>query len=115
MSAWLRRNAGVAALVISILGVVMSTTGLADAAKKALFGASTKPKPYGLLLLGRNGKFPASAIPTVSNATNASKLSGKSAAALVASCPAATRPQASARLPLMFVYSPAGSGAGRTS
>lgn len=90
MSAWLRRNAGVAALVISILSIVMSTTGLADAAKKALLGASTKPKPYGLLLLGRNGKFPASAIPTVSNATNASKVSGKSASALEATCPAAT-------------------------
>jgi hypothetical protein len=83
----LRRNAGLAALVLSVLSIVMSTTGLADAAKKALFGASTKPRPYGLLLLGRNAKFPASAIPTVSNA---SKIAGKSVSTLEPSCPSAT-------------------------
>jgi hypothetical protein len=80
----LRRNAGVAALLLSTLSIVLSTTGLADAAKKALFGPSSKPRPYGLLLLGRNARFPASAIPTVANAQ---RIGGKSLAALTPTCP----------------------------
>jgi hypothetical protein len=83
----LRRNAGVAALVLSMLTFVLSVTGLADAARKSLFGVSSKPRPHQLLLLGRDAKFPASAIPTV---TNSRHLSGKTLAAVTPTCPHGT-------------------------
>ncbi len=67
-----------APLIISILALVFSTTGLADAARHAVSHAvakmvdghklSTKPYAGGILLLGKNRKFPAAAIPTVKNA-----------------------------------------------
>jgi hypothetical protein len=63
---------------------VLSITGLAGAASRALFAASSKPRPHGLLLLGGNAKFPASAIPTVANAR---RVGGKTPAALRPTCP----------------------------
>ena len=59
-------------LVISILALVLSSTGLADAARHAIatlggHRLSTKPYPNGILVLGKNRKFPAAAIPTVKN------------------------------------------------
>jgi hypothetical protein len=77
------------ALVIALLALVFSTTGLADAARKALTAAinghplTTKPHPGAILLLGKNGKFPANAIPTVKNAT---KIAGKTPAELAGTC-----------------------------
>jgi hypothetical protein len=87
------RHAGSAALVISILALLASTTGLADAARHAFVAAidghrvSSKPYPNGLLVLGKNKKFPASAIPTVKNAK---EVSGKSLAEIEPSCPPST-------------------------
>lgn len=81
------------ALVISLIALVFSTTGLADAARHAVISAfaghpiSTKPHAGGILLLGSNRKFPASAIPTVANAN---KVGGKTAEQLGGSCPPAT-------------------------
>ena len=81
------------ALVISLLALVLSTTGLADAARHAVVSAfaghpiSTKPHAGGILLLGSNRKFPAAAIPTVSNAN---KVGGKTAEQLGGTCPPAT-------------------------
>jgi len=63
-----RRHAATAALLISCVALVASFTGAADAARKAVLGGSTKPRPFGLLKLGKNAKFPASAIPTVASA-----------------------------------------------
>jgi hypothetical protein len=83
---------GAAALVISLLALIMSSTGLADAARKAVVHAidghriSAKPYANGLLVLGKNKKFPASAIPTVKNA---SKVSGLTIDGLSA-CPPTT-------------------------
>jgi hypothetical protein len=48
---------------------------------------STKPHAGGILLLGKNRKFPAAAIPTVKNA---SKVGGKTAEQLAGTCPPAT-------------------------
>lgn len=87
------RHAGSVALVISIVALVGSTTGLADAARRAVVAAidghrvSSKPYPNGLLVLGRNKKFPASAIPTVKNAQ---EVNGKSLAEIEPSCPPST-------------------------
>jgi hypothetical protein len=87
------RHSGHAALVISLIALVGSTTGLADAARKAVVSAiaghpiSAQPRPNGLLLLGKNKKFPASAIPTVKSAKT---ISGKSLADIEPSCPPVT-------------------------
>jgi hypothetical protein len=85
-----------APLVVSILALVFSTTGLADAARHAVRHAisgvldghhiSTKPYAGGILLLGKNREFPASAIPTVKNA---SKVGGMTVGQLSA-CPPTT-------------------------
>ncbi len=81
------------ALIIALIALVFSTTGLADAARRAVVAAvdghplTTKPHPGAVLVLGRNGKFPASAIPTV---RNASKVDGKTPEQLAGTCPAAT-------------------------
>ncbi|MFI4990020.1 MAG: hypothetical protein ACHQHO_03785 [Solirubrobacterales bacterium] len=81
------------ALVIALIALVFSTTGLADAARHAAISAiaghqiSSKPRAGGLLLLGKNRKFPASAIPTVKNA---SRIAGKTAEQLAGACPPAT-------------------------
>ena len=81
------------ALVIALLALVFSTTGLADAARNAVVSAiaghpvSTKPYANGVLLLGKNRKFPASAIPTVKNASRVDNLTAEQ---LAGTCPPAT-------------------------
>jgi hypothetical protein len=82
-----------ASLVISILALVFATTPLADAARHAVSRAvsgmfdghhlSTRPYAGGVLLLGKNRKFPASAIPTVANSN---EVGGMTVSAL-SSCP----------------------------
>lgn len=80
-------------MVVALIALVLSSTGLADAARHAVESAiaghpvSGRPQAGGLLLLGSNRKFPASAIPTV---RNASRLDGKTAEELVGTCPPAT-------------------------
>lgn len=82
-------NLAIAALVISMMALIASFTGLADAARHQLLAAidghriSSKPYPNGLLALGKNKKFPASVIPTVKNAK---ELSGRTLAQLEPSC-----------------------------
>ncbi len=81
------------ALVIALLALVLSTTGLADAARHAVVAAidghpiTTKPRAGALLVLGKNHKFPAAAIPTVANAK---RVAGKTAEQLAGTCPPAT-------------------------
>lgn len=78
------------ALIVASLALLLSTTGLADAARRAVVRAvdghpiSTTPHAGGLLLLGKNRKFPASAIPTVADA---SRVGGKTADELAGTCP----------------------------
>jgi hypothetical protein len=81
------------AMVVAVLALVFSTTGMADAARRAVISAvdghtlSATPHAGGILLLGKNRKFPASAIPTVKDA---SKVDGKTAEELAGTCPPAT-------------------------
>jgi len=55
-------------MLVALVALVLSTTGLADAARRAVVSAfqghpvSTKAYAGGILLLGKNRKFPASAI-----------------------------------------------------
>jgi hypothetical protein len=78
------------ALIIALIALVFSTTGLADAARHAVISAidghpvSSTPHAGGILVLGHNRKFPASAIPTVANAK---EVGGKTAAELEGTCP----------------------------
>ena len=80
-------------MIVALIALVFSTTGLADAARHAVVSAidghpiSATPHAGGVLLLGRNRKFPASAIPTVGNA---SRVGGKTAEQLAGTCPPAT-------------------------
>jgi hypothetical protein len=81
------------AMVIALIALVLSTTGAADAARHAIVSAiaghpvSTVPHAGGILLLGKNRKFPASVIPTVHEAQ---KVGGKTAAEIAGTCPPAT-------------------------
>jgi hypothetical protein len=81
------------AMVVALIALVLSTTGLADAARHAITLAinghpvSTTPHAGGLLLLGKNRKFAAAAIPTVKDA---SRLDGKTPEEVAGSCPPAT-------------------------
>ncbi len=81
------------AMIVALIALVFSTTGLADGARNAVISAiaghpvSAKPHAGGILLLGSNRKFPASAIPTV---RNASRLDGKTAEEIAGTCPPAT-------------------------
>lgn len=81
------------ALVIALAALVLSTTGLADAARRAIVATiaghpvTSKPQAGAVLLLGKNRKFPAAAIPTVNNAK---RVDGKSAEELAGTCPPAT-------------------------
>jgi len=81
------------ATIIALIALVFSTTGLADAARRAVVSTigghpvSGKPRAGGILLLGKNRKFPAAAIPTVKNA---SRVGGKTAEQLAGTCPPAT-------------------------
>lgn len=77
------------AMAVALLALVLSSTGLANAARQAVVSAvaghpvSSKPHAGGLLLLGRNRKFPAAAIPTVGDAQH---LGGKTAAQIEGTC-----------------------------
>lgn len=71
----INRNAGVAALIVSILALTVASAGVSTAVSSK--SPSTKPRKYGLLLLGKNKKFPASAIPKVSRAKVADRLGGR--------------------------------------
>lgn len=81
------------ALAVALVALVFSTTGLADAARHAVASAIaghpvvSKPRAGAILVLGKNRKFPATAIPTV---RNASRVGGKTAEQLSGSCPPAT-------------------------
>jgi hypothetical protein len=81
------------ATAIALVALVFSTTGLADAARHAISTAiaghpvSAVPHSGGILLLGKNRKFPPAAIPTV---RNSARVGGKTAAQLAGTCPPAT-------------------------
>jgi hypothetical protein len=78
------------ALVVALVALVFSVTGIADAARHAVSAVvaghpvTAKPRPGAVLTLGKNGKFPASAIPTVKNAK---RVAGKTPEQLAGTCP----------------------------
>lgn len=78
------------AMAVALVALAFSTTGAADAARRAIISAieghviSATPHAGGILVLGSNRKFPASAIPTV---RNAARVDGKDAEELAGTCP----------------------------
>lgn len=89
-AAWWQHHAGPAALVISVTALVLSFTGAADAARQAFIRATAKPTPGAALQIGKNGKFPARAIPKVSAAKRADRLGGSREIDLQDNCDAIT-------------------------
>lgn len=77
------RKWGPAAMIVAVLALVASSAGIADAVSYK--GPSAKPRPYGVLVLNKNKKFPASAIPTV---RNSARLGGTPRKALIENCAA---------------------------
>jgi hypothetical protein len=84
------------ALMISLVAIVLSSTPLAEAARHTVehtlgkidgHPVSAKPQAGGILLLGKNKKFPASVIPTVPDTY---RLEGKTTSELEPRCPANT-------------------------
>ncbi|MBE2320023.1 hypothetical protein DVA67_028925 [Solirubrobacter sp. CPCC 204708] len=63
-----------AALIIALLALTVSFTGVADAARQAVVNVVSKPKPNAVLKLDKKGKFPAKAIPKVASARRADRL-----------------------------------------
>jgi hypothetical protein len=102
---------GHAALVVAVLALVLSVTGLAEAGRKALmsqlgpgdpvrlnergklpastlpFKITRKPAPGAVLRLGKNRRFPARAIPRVPRAKRADRLGRRPARAYLDRCP----------------------------
>jgi hypothetical protein len=77
----------IAAIVTALLALVMSMTGVSEAVRKSVFpGASTKPRPYGLLRLNKRKQFPARAIPKVRSARRADRVTTRGRRQLVGSC-----------------------------
>jgi hypothetical protein len=93
---FIAERSGPVALVLSMVALVLSVTGLGQAAVHFAYDAmapSTTPHPYGVLQLNKHKQFPASVIPTVNrakNATNSSKLGNLTASQIEGSCPPTT-------------------------
>jgi hypothetical protein len=68
-----------AALLVSVVGLVMAMTGMA--------ASQGKPRPHGPVYLNAKGKLPLSVLPTVPTAKNARALGGAGRQKLSVSCP----------------------------
>ena len=79
-----------AALIVALLALVLSFTGVADAARQAVVNVVSKPKPNAVLRLDKKGKFPAKAIPKVDAAKRADRLGTLRAQDLADTCTADT-------------------------
>jgi hypothetical protein len=79
-------------LTVTVVTLAVSSVSQGDSktARKKAPAPSTKPRAGGLLLLGADRKFPASAIPRVARARQADRLGGRTAAQLTDGCGART-------------------------
>jgi hypothetical protein len=82
----MRKHTGSAALAVALFALVLSVTGVADAAREAAVKIVSKPRPNAVLKLDKKGKFPAKVIPKVASAKRADRLGTKTAADLTATC-----------------------------
>lgn len=82
-SSRLTRHSGPAALVIAVLALVLSVTGLADAARQAV---RQQLRPGAVVRLDSKRKVPTRVLPKVPRATRADNVGGQDADALTSSC-----------------------------
>lgn len=76
-----------AALVLAFIAVVLSVTGVGEAARRQLASAvSGTPRPHAVLRLDGKGRVPLAALPKVRAARNADRVGGRTAAALAGTC-----------------------------
>ncbi len=93
LGARVKRGLPSPAMIVALVALASSMTGAADAARNAVISTlaghplSTTPHAGGLLLLGKNRKFAAAAIPTVREAKH---LDGRTAEEISGTCPPAT-------------------------
>jgi hypothetical protein len=76
-----------AALLIAVVALVFSMSGLAASQGKSKPKGGAKTKSAKVVTLSKKGKIPAKYIPTVTLAKNSQKLSGATKGKLTASCP----------------------------
>lgn len=86
MTSRFARLAALAALPIAVAALVFSMTDVSDAGRRRAPTPSVTPRPFGLLLLNRQRRFPARVIPTVRRARDANTVGGRSAESLTATC-----------------------------
>lgn len=84
------RNAGLAALILSVVAILSSVTGVAEATRNAVIRVTSKPQAGAVLKIGKNGKFPAKAIPKVSAARKADRLGSLKPADVELNCDSIT-------------------------
>ena len=80
----LRTIAAGCLLVVTVTAVTLALTTVSQGSDNR--PPSTKPRPYGLLLLGAKGRFPVASIPKVSSARQADRLQNRTARQLEDSC-----------------------------
>jgi hypothetical protein len=86
-------TSGRAALVISVAALVLSMSGLANAARHDVVNLidghaiTAKPKANAIPVLGKDGRLPAAMLPT---SVDAAKLGGETRSQLTGSCPTQT-------------------------
>lgn len=83
MPARLSRHCGPAALVVALLALVLSVTGLADAAKRAV---TQQFRANAVVRLDKSRKISTRVLPKVPRATRADTVGGQNADALTTSC-----------------------------
>ncbi len=71
--------AAAALTLLAVATVGLATSGDPAEGKRHFPGASTKPRPYGILRLNRKKRFPASVLPKVRRARNSDLLGGRRA------------------------------------
>lgn len=91
----LRRNSGPAAITIAVIALVMSVSGMADAARHAVRsalrpGAAVRLDSHKKIPVAVLPKLPQSILPLLARARDADHLGGKSLTVLTAACPATT-------------------------
>lgn len=75
-----------AALVLATLAIVLSFSGVGEAARQRVADVVSKPKPRAVLRLDARGKFPAKALPVPALARDAERLGGREPEAFATRC-----------------------------
>jgi hypothetical protein len=75
-----------AALLLATLALILTFTGVGEAARQRVVNVVDKPKPRAVLRLDAKGRFPARALPVPALARDAERLGGQEPSAYVGRC-----------------------------